>query len=312
MSHITGYRGSRFFSSQRRNKKNAPVETPSPPFRRGRVMMIFFIASWGSIAYLLLFHSYFRISNVYVTGLERISSSEIQTTVEGIISSKHFYVLPGDSFVLTGVGELAEILQKRFPIQHIVVTKSFPHTVSIHIKERISRVVYDNKSMYALVSESGSVTELLRHVGEDEWLYSTSFVSSTADDGTEFLREEKIATKHVPNAAYIEDEIGEYPVVLQRNKGAQLAVNDSVARKESIGEIIEWYNLLPAESLHMKFVEIDEQGREGLIITHEGLSLFVTLLSEERQRQVDAIRHTRSGTSASHIDVRYDGKIYWK
>lgn len=121
----------------RRHKQTNPYR--NDPVAKGKfrqkLLIILGICSALATLWMLLFHSFFQIRTVQIHGLERLNEADVKEAVYGIIDYRRFLLLPGKSYVAVNVSELRDILLERFPIDGIEVTKQFPQTLDITLRE---------------------------------------------------------------------------------------------------------------------------------------------------------------------------------
>jgi len=271
-----------------------------------------FLSTFG----LLMYHPFFHINTIQVTGIERISQEEITQAAEGIIHYKKAFILPGQSYFLVHVQEIRDILKDRFPIASITVTKQFPRGISIDVTERISTIIYDNGEYYGFAGLDGTVVEVLRAVGEDEWKTQTRPATSTDEHGEPFLDQEIVSRTHTPAIKVLTSEIGEYPIVFD-TRGKSARINESVLSSEAVQSIIEWYQTLKSRTTYYpKYFQIGDMD-QGVIYTDQGWYIRVDFSNTAVAQQFTVLKQVidqndlESG-QFNYVDLRYDNKVYWQ
>ncbi|PIT86955.1 MAG: hypothetical protein COU33_00320 [Candidatus Magasanikbacteria bacterium CG10_big_fil_rev_8_21_14_0_10_43_6] len=275
------------------------------------VLIITVIAFVG----LTLYHSFFRITRLDVVGLQRISEEEFDDAVYSIMQYNHFFVIPGNNYFFIDTDEIRDILLEKFPISSIVVQKTFPHTLSITLDEKISTLIYDNGKQYSYVGLDGHVVEIVRNVGEDEWQREYEIVTTTLADGT--IREEKtvVSEIHTPPVRTLFSEMGDYPVVYDKRQKAT-TLNDVVLKESTVAGAISWFHHLnDTVGAQYRHLELENELGDAVIYTREGWYIKVKL-NKEQDIQFQALqavleeRGSREGLG--YIDLRYGDRIYWK
>lgn len=100
-------------------------------FRLGTLSVILLV---GSI-YCIFFFDYFKIKNVKIEGIQKISAQEIQNQVWEILNAKA--AMPQNGIFTVPGAQITKQLKERFPAaQSVSVAKSLPATIVIKITER--------------------------------------------------------------------------------------------------------------------------------------------------------------------------------
>ena len=118
------------------------------------------------------------------------------------------------------------ILKQKYPIQNITIQKIFPDKIKVEVEEKISKIIYNDGRIYTYLDETGKVIEILRYVGEDEWLITKKSVTSTNELGEEIITEKEVARKPKISINKITQEMGDYPIIYRQNNGDDLKIND--------------------------------------------------------------------------------------
>jgi len=265
---------------------------------------------------IILFHNFFQVKFIYTTGLQRIEEQEIQNAVYGIVDYKKFFVIPANNYFLVNVHEIRDILTNRFPIKSIVVEKNFPNKIFITLEEKISTIIYDNGKNYAYIGLDGRVVEIVRQVGEDAWLIKNEITTTTDMYGEVISEEKEISREHVVNFLDITKEMGNYPIIYDK-RGIDALINQNVLRKETVQNIVEWYNLINNNTdVIFKYVELENELGNAIIKTGEGWDLYVSLErnAETQYHQLVALleESIKDKTNLNYIDLRYQERAYWK
>lgn len=296
--------------------KQNPLSVGHQTKKRFKRLFTVLAVSFLAVLAVGIYHPFFSVNKVAATGLQRINQREFEEAVLGIINYRKFFLLPGNSYFSVDVEEVKNVLKERFPVESVTVKKSFPATLSVEVEEKISTLIYDNGKEYSYLDGSGKVVEIIRQVGEDEWIKKTSITTSTNEKG-EIVEEIKILeANHTPNTKKIIEEMGDYPILFDRRLQA-MALNTPVISKEMAAGIIEWFNLLNKKTDVSFGYAIVEDGRgEGEIKTSAGWRLKVKL-AENIDLQFAELQHllTKEKTNFSnlnYIDLRYSGKVYWQ
>lgn len=268
-----------------------------------------------SILVVTMYHPFFHITKIDVTGLQRIPESEFDDAIHSIMRYRHLFIFPGESYFFADTDEIRDILLEKFPIRSIFVQKTFPHTLSISLEEKISTLIYDNGKQYSYVGLDGHVVEIIRNVGEDEWKRERSITTTTLADGTIRSEEHIISETHIPPIRTLTSEMGDYPILYDKRKKAG-ALNDVVLKEETVGEAIAWFNHLNAHvGAPFRHMEIETELGDAIIYTQEGWYIKVKLNKnrEDQFTSLDAVLSERgSREGLTYVDLRYGERVYWK
>ncbi len=272
--------------------------------------------------FLLFHHPYFRIESIRIAGTQRIDAAELELTIRGIMDKKKFFFLEGDNFFLVNLGEINAILMERFPIRKLALTKTFPNNMSLRLDEKISTLIYDNTQQYAYVDSGGSLIEVLKNVEDTEWISVksdfASTVSSTDNQAQEVSSTAEILIQkiHKPKVKDIWEEFGHYPVLVERQK-VTLQKGEQKLPSEIAGSVISLFDLFNKKTkIPVDFFEFDSANEQLIIRTGEGwYVLFDSSRSFEDQFDtlLSVLDNDAFGNSKiDYIDLRFEGRIYWK
>lgn len=281
-----------------------------------KIEILLFIASLGTLFWLLAFHPFFRITKISVDGLHRIEEAPFREAVRGVMDYKAYFLFPQDSYIFANVEEIRDILRSRFPIESISVTKSFPNTMTISVEEKISTVIYDNGKQYSYVGTDGKIVEVLRNVGQDEWRIVRETVTSTNALGEEVSADVEKYRYHIPPVKDLGAELGSYPIVYDL-RGREGGINAEVLKEDTVQGVISWFSQLEKiTDIPFLYVVIENELGDGVIKTEEGWELKVKL-DQSVERQMNELQILLSNEAfnraqISYVDLRYPGRIYWK
>lgn len=311
-----------FFSANSRKKDFAwGGQRANPHITRSRglgsayrlKLALFFGLSITTVA-LALYHPGFQLNSVKVDGLVRIEENNITGTALAAMEGHRFFTIPRSNYFFFNIEELKTILIEKLPIEHIVITKKFPNRLLIVVEEKISNIIYDNGKQYAYVDMQGNVVEIRRNVLDAEWDVATKRVTSTDEQGKEANKEEIISRVHRPDISSVTRELGNLPILYDA-RGTELKINSKILKDETATAIVDWYNILDKKiNLPVSFFEIGDEVGDVLIHTKDGWSVKGRLAQIEDQSNAlnTILKQKISGSKIQYIDVRYDGRIYWK
>lgn len=264
---------------------------------------------------ILLFHPVFAITLVDITGLQRIQTTDMTDAVKGIANRRRWFMFQGENFFIIDIQEIRDIIKARFPIQSIIVRKSFPNKLSVVVEEKISTVIYDNGKQYSYLDLGGRVVEKLRLVSDYEWKEITEIVSSTNELGEEIAEKKIIERNHKPDIKLVVSELGDYPVVYdQREKEGE--INEQVLPEELLLGVIEWFNHLTRRTdIPLNYFIVENELGDVIIKTKEGWEIKARLKGNIERQFVDLtsiLNDQVKRPNFNYIDLRYEGRVYWQ
>lgn len=282
----------------------APKQWPLPVFV---ILMI-------TIAAITLWHPFFTVRLVGVTGTTRVPASAVSEVAQGIMDRTRWWLLPGSNYFLIDKTEIANILTQRFPFYRVTLTKKFPSQLVIQVDEKEPVLIFDNGHEYSYVDPSGQVIKVLEKVGDNEWKFKTTLSTSTLDaTNTVHI----VDQWHEPAAKRIVTTYGFYPVLYQIG-GATTTPNSQVVPLELVTNVRAWQQRLDnslGEPGALFFRQENERG-EGIIQTRAGWILKIRLLEdpEVQAGRLELILRTLNTqkTKPTYIDVRFPGKVFWQ
>ncbi|PLX28505.1 hypothetical protein C0581_02030 [Candidatus Parcubacteria bacterium] len=262
-----------------------------------------------------IYSSFFHMTDISITGLQRISETEIRSTLDGISSYKTFNIFPRKSYFLTDIDEIRDILKERFPIRSVIVQKTFPNKLSVIIEEKISTLIYDNGKEYSYIGLEGNVVEKMRNVGEYEWQVKTETTTSTNEQGETETHEEIIERRHVPDTKSLIHELGDYPIVYDTREKS-VDINEQVLNNEEVQSIIEWFNILTKTTdIPLKYFVIDGEVGDLVVATYEGW-VIKTHVANNPTSQIEKLKtilnEKVTRPHVNYVDLRYEGRVYFQ
>lgn len=313
---------STFFSANSRKKDFAwGGQRANPHVTRRRTatsayklkLALFFGVSFTTIA-LALYHPRFQLNSVNAEGTVRIDKNNIVQTALAAMDGRRFFTIPRSNYFFFDVEELKSVLIEKLPIEHIAITKKFPSGLSIAVEEKISNIIYDNGKQYAYVDMQGNVVEIKRNVLGAEWTETIKKVTSTDEGGNETAENKIVSRTHKPDVISVTHELGNLPILYDA-RGTELTINSKILKDETAAAVVQWYNILDKRiSLPVSFFEIGDEVGDVLIYTKDGWSIKgrLTQIEDQSDALYTILKQKNPSSNIQYIDVRYDGRIYWK
>jgi cell division septal protein FtsQ len=172
---------------------------------------LLFISAIGALAYLLLWSSFFRISNLIIVDDKGdiVTSEPMQNYIRSEIRNKKSIILPGDNifFINDRVVELS-ILKKYSYLKKVLITKEYPDKLRLTIQKRSPNAIWCIKSCL-VVDDEGVVYENLKNVDASNLpvfeenqkllIYDDGKVSKTVFDPNAEIEDVELFKTLVPN-----------------------------------------------------------------------------------------------------------------
>jgi len=127
-------------------------------------LAIFFIAALG-VAGILLFHPYFNVNQVVVSGNEKVSTAEVKNIVESILNQKKWLVLSSRNIFTVNLSDVTKEINSKYILASLRAEKDYPQTLKIVIKEKESKLVLQalnsktSQYRYYLLDNEGEVLQ---------------------------------------------------------------------------------------------------------------------------------------------------------
>lgn len=295
---------------------NNPYKLKKPISFKKKLEVLLFITSLFSMSFIIIFHPFFHINKINIEGLQRIKESEIKDDILGILKDKKFVIFPKTSYMFTDIDEIKNILKDKYPIESIVIKKSFPNELLVALEEKISTIIYSDGNKYSYLGLDGNIVETLGKIDADEWTENIEMTTTTLADGA--IRQEKkvIARIYKPNIKNILAKFGDYPILYDiRGASSPESIKPLVKTKIVLG-IINWFNFLNKKtSIPFGYIIIENGIGKGIINTREEWNLTVDVLNNF-EAQTDELnlllKEKIDRKNLNYIDLSYPGKVYWK
>lgn len=299
-----------------RPKKSNPYrkkEVAGPNWRL-RLQLAVLVAVLTMLAGVTIYHPFFHISTIEVSGIERLNEQDVTDAIAGIIEGKRLGLFPSQSFFFLRTKEIEQILIERFPLREVVVTATFPNTISVALVERISTVIYDDGESYSFLGLDGNIVEIIRKVGESEWTEEIEITTTTLADGTVRSEEHVLSRTHTPDTASLVAAVGDYPIVYNQN--STMPEGDAPVLDSAVLEgIVAWFTYLRTETdIPIRYIQLENDFGMGNIITTEGWRIAVDFdddTSAQQLRMREVMRNIPR-PNFQYIDVRFGDRVHWK
>ncbi|MBI4994583.1 hypothetical protein HZC21_02975 [Candidatus Peregrinibacteria bacterium] len=268
------------------NKKHLPARTKAP-----RIKIAIGILSVFGMLGIILFHPYFNIKQITVSGSERIAFANLTNLANQILNGKRLWFFNGRNYFLANTDKITKEIEKYYALNSLSIKTEFPTGLKITVKEKQAKVLLQNsltqlnnepKNYYYLIDDEGKI---IQKVGADE----------------------------INHTAYLA------LLMLKSQENKNFAVNEAIIAPATVQFLTFLQEKIPAKTASkLSFAELaDEEGRVVNLTTTEGWRIIVDRQNDwEKQMQVltiflrDKIKDNRK--NLHYIDVRYENRSYYQ
>jgi len=330
-------RWKRFCRSRKKKKNSAfPVQRENSrygknPFKSHRkkislttvkvLILIVLILGW---VVLLFYLPFFRINKITISGLNNLTNSEI----EQLIYTDYFKpskLIPYNDYFLVNPDKIKDGINKKYALQSVQVTKTFPNQLNIDIVEKISALIYDNGQKYYLLDSGGTVIKYLTDVDSGEFISKPSAsstgtpkLSATTTATIGMIASESTASsttstlEHVPDYKKIQKLFGDYPIVYD-SRGLQVDVKQiGVLPEQFISSVDSWFKGLAGQGIVTKYFLLSNM--------NSGLTIFTTnpwnilfKYEDSPDAEINSLKNILKNIHpVNYVDLRFGDRVYWK
>lgn len=281
-----------------------------PAFRKiaAAVALPAIVLAWAA---LLLYHPYFTIKNFTYTGLTVLSKQEFSAYLENELLPERSRWLPPRNFFLVRANKIKDQLLLKFSVSSVEVTTGFPDAIRIDIGEKKTSIIYDDGLAYYLLDQDGGIVKTL---GPTEIKQP-----ATAFDATSTMPAAGAATttsslaSHTPDWQRLHAKYGAYPILYHPHTGQGASTTPDVINRELIQSILQWDETLAKEKLaRLQYATLLEAGEGGLQLHLPGWDMLVSMKIVPEIQLPHLKLLLRNERPTRHVDLRYEGRVYWK
>lgn len=267
------------------NKKHLPARTKAPK-TKAAIGLLSFLAIMG----ILLFHPYFNVKQVALSGLEKISTNDLNDLANKILNAKRWRFLNGRNYFLTNTGKIKKEIEAKYSLESLKIKNKFPNKMEIIVKEKQAQLLLENslaqlngepKNHYYLIDKEGAVIQEVNPVD-------------------------------INSANYLN------LLMLKFQENRNFSVNEPLIVPATVQFLLFLQEKIPAKTgVKISFVELDQDGGVVNLTTTEGWRIIMDRQNDwDKQMQVltiflrDKIKDKRS--NLHYIDVRYENRSYYQ
>ena len=258
-----------------------PAEANTKLLKKKVSMYLIYIFTF-LIVYSLFFSFIFKIQFIQIVGNDSINTQEIENIIWEAVDKNIALALNRNNYWLLSTSYLLNSVTQEYAFEDITIKKKFPNTISLHVIERMGRLIWKTGPDYYVVDAHGVITRR--------------------------LHEMRLVTS------------GDIPVIVDKNE-SEVLVSDTVLNDSMIASILEAYQYyneyIDRDGLKFDRFEIDQKDssfykiftRDGLEIHMNDQSLAVGQLTKLK-RVIDT--ENISFHNLSYINLRVENQVIYK
>lgn len=146
------------------------------------LVVIFLLQSVFQIKYL-------AISNIELGGQKDLTLSYVQATLQPLLNERRWLFFKNNNFFLLRTKPLGEALRQTYNLEEVRVTKRWPHSIIVTVKEKISHFLWQRAGESYLLDANGAKIRPLG-ASESRYLVLEDRRSSVPESGALFSSSE--------------------------------------------------------------------------------------------------------------------------
>jgi len=291
---------------------------------------IFFICAGIWFGYFFIFSPNFSIKNINITGNENIPITEIQEIINEQLDKKAIYAIGQRNILFFSKNDLISAIGERYIVENIKINKKLPFTLSVHLEEKLARVVLRVKIPISITHTKAQAIEEDVEAGQ----VAGDQVSHNIEDGEEEVEqgEEQISYSEdyyyldvngivVSSAEMSENDLQKFPVIeIEIPDTQKINSRDILLDRETIEFIFSVYRTVSKmpQNVSVAYVKLDLSiADEMTFVTTENwqgmLSTSVSLETQIKKLELaldEKIKDKRA--TLQYVDLRIKDRVYFK
>lgn len=267
------------------DKRHLPARTKAP-----KIKITIGILSIGAVIGILLFHSYFNIKQIAITGLEKISFNDLNNLTNNILNNKRWWLFNGRNYFLANTGKIEKEIKASYSLEDLKIKNKFPNKIEISIKEKQAQLLLEN-SLAQLNGEPKNHYYLI-------------------DKGGEVIQEVNPMDINNSNLLNL--------LMLKFQENKNFSIDELVVAPAAVQFLLFLQEKIPEKTgVKISFAELNMDGGVVNLTTTEGWRIIMDRQNDwEKQMQVltiflrDKIKDKRN--NLRYIDVRYENRSYYQ
>jgi hypothetical protein len=283
-----------------------------------KAIKIFFFPALLIIGLVLLSQiNYFKIQNVNFEGAKTIKEEDLHNFIETHLGEENrLLFFSQNNFFFLDTSELESKLGQKFPLNSVNVKKVFPNSLEVQLDEKISTIVFTNGEEYELLDLNGDYLKPLTIIINQNNDINPLASSSTQPNNNTTSTFKTLANKQGDlkiRTNNIGREYQSLPIIYTKNNKIFSNKGLGVISKQSISAAIELKNRVEKQKIgYVKYFTIDDLGTSLEATTNSSWKILFNP-KNNYDNQINNLKLvTKENSPKEYVDVRYDGRVYYK
>ncbi|PWB38260.1 MAG: hypothetical protein C3F02_04615 [Parcubacteria group bacterium] len=121
-----------------------------------RVIKIFWLIVFIFLVQSIFQIRYLAIRDVGLSGQKDLTLSDVRTTLDPLLSQSRYVFFKNNNFFLLNTKLLADKLQQTYNLEEVYISKKWPHSLDVNIKEKVSHFVWQKDNEIYLLDASAA------------------------------------------------------------------------------------------------------------------------------------------------------------
>lgn len=235
-----------------------------------------------------------KISNIEISGNERIAQEEIKNLVFEQLNQKRWLFFNQENIIFFSKTAIRQKLVETYSIEEVKIKKKYPNTLDFIIKEKISVVIWSSGGENYYLGLDGVA---LRKMAGDE------MIIESGEGGLDIIRSELSS--------------GEYPVIYDQSNNP-VDIGQNVVSEETISFVITLIDELKTQAdfdiAHYNITQ--PNATEIVLVTKEGWQAYFKVNDQARGQAESLIsvlyNKVKNRSSLEYIDLRFGSKVFYQ
>jgi hypothetical protein len=287
-----------------------------------KTLKIFALPSALIVAVILISQlSFFKIKNVNIEGIKTLNEDEVKSMVDKHISEENRMIFfPQNNYFFVNTEDVESNLSRKFPLNFVKVNRVFPNGLDIELEEKISTVVFTNGEEYELLDLNGDYLKPLTIIINQNSPAANSISSSTTSGSAvsstivSNINDKQNESSTVIGISNIGREFQGLPIIYTKNQKIFANKGLGVIPKQTVGAAIDIKNMVEKQKIgYIKYFTIDDSNSSNLEATTNFSWKILFNAKNNFQNQINNLKLvTKENSPKEYVDVRYDGRVYYK
>jgi len=276
------------------------------------VILSLILVSWIAA---LLYHPFFKITNVQYTGFKVTDPAAAAIAIQEYF--KQGAIFKHNIYFVANTDEIAKRVGAVIIADKVEVTKVFPSCLKVNVTERLSSIVFDNGEKYYLLDKDGNVIrEVFKAASRtkiDDGTTSPLSISSTSTSSTNDVSTTSVSI-HVPRQSDLENEYSNYPILYSTmSPGKILAPGENILSTNLVTAGRYIYDELLRRGIgKVQYMSL-EKPIDGMKVVLGVKPMILVNPIKPLDYQIENIKMIlEKFKPTEYVDVRFDDRLFWK